>query len=99
MQGRLIRKLNVEELLKKALLSNFSLINELFTLKLFNRALLNLSGRLPFSSAELHKYQILETISNFISKNQMELFVLKVRARFIGKELTEMDNGRLGMVP
>ena len=79
-QGRLMKKLNVENELKNALLFNFSLIGEIFSLKLFNRAILNLAGKgIVFTSAQLSRYSVLETISNFINKSQVQLFMVRVK--------------------
>lgn len=86
-QGRLMKKLNVEAELKRALLGNFSLITELFTLKLFNRSILNINARgIPFTSADLSKYRVLETISKFIEANKMEVFLIKIKSVLLEKK-------------
>lgn len=68
------------ETLKTSLLENYSLIEELFTLKVFNRAICNLATKgLVFSTQEFTKYRVLETLSQFIEKNQVELFMVKLK--------------------
>lgn len=65
--------------LKTSLLENYSLIEELFTLKVFNRAIYNLASKgLVFTSAEFAKHHVLQTLSNFIEKTQVELFMVKL---------------------
>ena len=67
-------------MLKTSLLENYSLIQELFTLKVFNRAICNLATKgLVFSSQEFTKYKILETLGQFIEKSQIELFMVKLK--------------------
>lgn len=79
-QGRLVNKYNMTDALKTALLENYSLIEELFTLKVFNRAICNLATKgLVFSTQEFTKYRVLETLSQFIEKNQVELFMVKLK--------------------
>ena len=70
----------MEERLKFSLLSNYYLVSEIFTLKTFNKTILNLVNKgIYFSVAELTKYKVVETVSNFISKNQLELFMVKMK--------------------
>ena len=70
----------MEERLKISLLSNYYLVSEIFTLKTFNKTILNLVNKgIYFSVAELTKYKVVETVSNFISKNQLELFMVKMK--------------------
>jgi hypothetical protein len=72
MQGRLINKLNIGKELKEALLNNYSHITEMFSLKLFNRSILNLASKgISFTSGEFTKHGIMETISAFITQNQV----------------------------
>lgn len=79
-QGRLVNKYNMMSMLKTSLLENYSLIQELFTLKVFNRAICNLATKgLVFSTQEFTKYRLLETLSQFIEKNQVELFMVKLK--------------------
>ena len=79
-QGRLVNKYNITNDLKKALLNNYELIEELFTLKVFNKAIANLVTKgVSFSVADFTKFKILETLSNFISKSEVELFVVKMK--------------------
>ena len=79
-QGRLVNKYNMMGMLKTSLLENYSLIQELFTLKVFNRAICNLATKgLVFSTQEFTKYRLLETLSQFIEKNQVELFMVKLK--------------------
>jgi hypothetical protein len=50
-QGRLVNKYNLLATLKSSLLENYALIEELFTLKVFNRAICNLASKgLVFST-------------------------------------------------
>lgn len=55
-----MNKYSMESALKTSLLENYSLIDELFTLKVFNRAICNLATKgTAFSSQEFGKYHIL----------------------------------------
>ena len=79
--------------LKTSLLENYSLIEELFTLKVFNKAICNLATHgVSFSSQEFSKYKVLSTVSKFIEKNQIELFMIKMKMTMLwlnkGNELT-----------
>ena len=79
-QGRLVNKYNITSDLKRALLQNYELIEELFSLKVFNKAIANLVTKgVNFSVADFTKFKLLETLSNFISKNEVELFVVKMK--------------------
>lgn len=70
--------------LKTALLENYSLIEELFTLKVFNRAVCNLASKgVAFSSQEFRKYRLLETLGQFIEKSQVELFMVKLKMTMV----------------
>jgi len=56
------------------------LIEELFTLKVFNRAICNLATKgLLFTTQEFTKYRVLQTLSQFVEKSQIELFVVKLK--------------------
>jgi hypothetical protein len=71
-QGRLVNKYSMISTLKTSLLENYSLIEELFTMKMFNRAICNLATKgLIFTSQEFKKYRLLETLSQFIEKSQI----------------------------
>lgn len=79
-QGRLVHKYSMEKALKTSLLENYSLIEELFTLKVFNRAICNLATKgTAFSSQDFGKYRILDTLAKFIEKSQVELFMVKLK--------------------
>jgi hypothetical protein len=46
--------------LKKSLLENYSLVEELFTMKVFNRAICNLAAKgVVFSTQEFTKYRLI----------------------------------------
>jgi hypothetical protein len=88
-QGRLVNKYNMIGTLKTSLLENYSLIEELFTLKVFNRAICNLATKgLVFTTQEFTKHKVLATLSQFIEKNQIELFMVKLKLAMVwlGKE-------------
>ena len=75
-----MNKYSMADTLKTALLENYSLIEELFTLKMFNRSICNLATKgLGFTTQEFTKYQILQTLSKFIEKSQVELFMVKLK--------------------
>jgi hypothetical protein len=79
-QGRLVNKYAMAGTLKTSLLENYALIEELFTLKVFNRAICNLAAKgLAFSPQEFTKYRILDTLARFIEKSQIELFMVKLK--------------------
>lgn len=83
-QGRLVNKYSMTGNLKTSLLENYSLIEELFTLKVFNRAICNLATKgVTFSTQEFTKYKILETLGQFIEKNQAELFMVKLKKAMV----------------
>lgn len=83
-QGRLVNKYSMTSTLKTALLENYSLIDELFTLKVFNRAICNLASKgVSFSTQEFTKYRLLETLSKFVEKSQIELFMVKLKMAMI----------------
>lgn len=49
-------------------------------MKVFNKAIANLVTKgVSFSVADFTKYKVLETLSNFISKSEVELFVIKMK--------------------
>ena len=78
-QPKLIRKYSMEENLKSSLLRSYYLIEEIFTMKIFNKTISNLvNKKIYFSVAELKKFQLVETVSKFISKKQLELFMVKM---------------------
>lgn len=79
-QGRLVNKYSMTDILKRALLENYSLIEELFTLKVFNRAICNLATKgVSFTTQEFTRYQVLETLARFIEKSQINLFMVKLK--------------------
>ena len=83
-QGRLVNKYKMLPTLKTALLENYSLIEELFTLKVFNRAICNLASKgLAFTSQEFTKYRILETLARFVDKSRIELFMVKLKMALV----------------
>jgi hypothetical protein len=87
-QGRLVNKYSMIDTLKTSLLENYSLIEELFTLKVFNRAICNLATKgLAFTTQEFTKHRVLVTLAQFIEKSQIELFMvkLKVAMTWLGK--------------
>jgi hypothetical protein len=59
-QGRLVNKYNMIATLKTSLLENYALIEELFTMKVFNRAICNLASKgVVFTTQEFTKYRLL----------------------------------------
>ena len=71
--------------LKKAILGSYALIDELFTLKVFNKTIMNLVEKgVIFSGKEFEDNQVLETVSHFISKSQVDLFLLQAKITLIG---------------
>lgn len=88
-QPKLVRKYGMEEKLKLCLLDNYRLIDEIFTIKNFNKSIVNLVGKgIHFSVADFQKYRILDTVSNFISKSQLELFMIKMKMTILTKVCT-----------
>ena len=70
--------------LKTSLLENYSLIEELFTMKVFNRAICNLATKgVVFSTQEFTKHKVLGTLGQFIEKSQIELFTVKLRMAMV----------------
>jgi|JI6StandDraft_1071083.scaffolds.fasta_scaffold55994_2 hypothetical protein len=79
-QGRLVNKYTMTDTLKRALLENYALIEELFTLKVFNRAICNLATKgVSFATQEFTRYQVLETLARFIEKSHINLFMVKLK--------------------
>lgn len=72
---------------------------------MFNRAICNLASKgVTLTTADFSKYKLIHTLSNFIEKNQAELFMVKlkmtmmslngkkaVQEKPIDKELTTMS--------
>lgn len=77
-QSKLIRELKIQSQLKQALLQNYGLIEELYTLKHFNQCimLLQVKKLVIFTLCELQRYRIKETILKTIPERQAEV-VLK----------------------
>ncbi len=49
-------------------------------MKVFNKAIANLVAKgVNFTVADFTKFKILDTLSNFISKNEVELFIVKMK--------------------
>lgn len=47
---------------------------------MFNKVISNLSNKgIEFTTADFHKYRVLETITNYISRNKLELFMIKMQ--------------------
>ena len=98
-QVKLLQKYTMMETLKTAILSSYSLIDELFTLKVYNKSIMNLVDKgVIFTSNEFQKYQILDTVSTFISKSQVDLFLVHAKMAVLGvgrlaqmSERMEMD--------
>lgn len=95
-QGRLVNKYSMTSTLKTSLLENYSLIEELFTLKVFNRAICNLASKgVTFSTQEFTKYRLLETLGQFIEKSQVELFMVKLKMAMMWIGKGPQDNTRM----
>jgi hypothetical protein len=79
--------------LKTSLLENYSLIEELFTMKVFNRAICNLAAKgVIFSTQEFMKHKILETLKQFIEKSQIELFTVKLKMAMVMLSKVKQEN-------
>jgi hypothetical protein len=53
-------------------------------MKVFNHAICNLAVKgVLFSTQEFTKYKILETLSQFIEKSQVELFTVKLKMTMV----------------
>jgi len=68
-------------------------------LKVFNRAICNLASRgQVFSSQDFTKYRVIETLGQFIAKNQIELFMVKLKMAMVWlggrKEEGRKDEGK-----
>ena len=71
--------------LKKAVLGSYVLIDELFTLKVYNKVILNLVQKgVSFSVKEFERHQVIEKASDFVPKNQVESFLTQARMCMIG---------------
>lgn len=84
-QLKLLEKYSMVDTLKNAILGTYSLIDELFTLKVYNKSIMNLVQKgVIFSSEEFQKNQILDTVSLFISKSQVDIFLLQTKLAALG---------------
>lgn len=74
-QGQLVQELKMAKLLKEALLSNYGLIEELYTLKLFNQCIVQLQTKrvAVFTLCELERHGIVQTILRTVPGRQGEL--------------------------
>ncbi len=83
-QPKLVTKYNIEMNLKQAILGNYSLIEEVSTLKIMNKSICNLTAKgINFSVGEFHKYKVLQTVSGIIAKSQLDLFLVKMKMSMI----------------
>lgn len=79
-QPKLVTKYAIESNLKQAVLGNYSLIEEVSTLKIMNKTITNLTSKgIYFSVAEFHKYRVMDTVSSIIAKSQLDLFMVKMK--------------------
>ena len=51
-----------------------------------------------FTTAEFHKYKVLDTVSHFISKSQVDLFLLKARLTILCLQ-KPLESGEGVMIP
>lgn len=87
-QPKLVLKYTIENNLKQAILGNYCLVEEVSTLKIMNKSISNLTSKgITFSTAEFHKYKVLETVSRIIAKGQLDLFLVKMK-------MTMINNGK-----
>ena len=80
LQMKMMRAFKMVNQFKLAILHNYSLIEELFSIQLFNKAIYNMAKNgEKFTEVEIKKYGLLDTVSKFISKTQMDLFMNKLQ--------------------
>ena len=73
-QPRLLKTFKFTDKLKSSILENYSLNEEIFSIRLFNKAIYNLlKHNQQFTQAEIRKYGLVDTVSKFISKAEKEL--------------------------
>ena len=93
-QPKLVTKYAIESNLKQAVLGNYSLIEEVLTLKTMNKTITNLTSKgIYFSVAEFHKYKVMETVSNIIAKSQLDLFMVKMKMTMLNLNTTKAAVG------
>lgn len=83
-QMRLIKTFKMANQFKSAVLDNYSLIEELFSIQLFNKTIYNMvkSGE-KFTEGEIKKHGLIDTVSRFINKTQMALFMNKLETALV----------------
>jgi hypothetical protein len=98
-QPKLVSKYAIEGHLKEAVLSNYRLIEEVFTLKTMNKTISNLANKgILFSVAEYHKYKVMDTVSRIIAHNQMQLFLIKMQMSMLTLNSNEQKGQGHGLI-
>lgn len=93
-QPKLISKYALETDLKMAVLGNYKLIEEVFTLKIMNKVISNMVSKgVNFSVADYHKYQVMDTTSRIIAQSQMDLFLIKMKMTMISLNVKRKPHG------
>ena len=83
----LLAKYELKETLKKATLQLYCLIDEVFTLKVFNRVILNLVEKgVMISSKDLADNYVLDTLANLLSLQERSLFMIGAKIDSLHKE-------------
>lgn len=65
---------------------------------MFNRAICNLAAKgLAFTTQEFTKYRILETLSRFVEKSQIELFMVKLKMAllYLGRKEERIEEHKM----
>ena len=61
-------------------MGSYQLITEVYTLKVMDKAISNMISKgITISNEDFEKFKVLETVTNIISRSQMELFAVKMK--------------------
>ena len=79
-QAKLLRKLNLVPQFKAAVLSNYHIVEESFSARLFNKSLYSLAMQgETLTEAELHKYGVFQSIARFMGADQSQALIQKLK--------------------
>ena len=83
-QAKLLKKLDMVHQFKASVLTNYHIVEESFSARLFNKSLYNLAVQgESLTEAELHKYGVFESIARFMGAEQSELLIQKLKTALV----------------
>ena len=79
-QAKLLKKLELVREFKAVVLSNYHIVEESFSARLFNKSLYNLAVQgESLTEAELHKYGVFQSIAKFMGAEQSQVLIQKLK--------------------